>query len=193
MIIGHSLGALTILALPPHLPRSHPTAILLVDPPLQYPRDGLDIIDGIFTDSCVNVKPAEVYGAENPLWTREDGIYRELGTRLCSVEAIHGILKVGGSCNCAVGKLVLIRNYLISAANRPWHFFDYLNSVPEESKVTVLVADPALTILSLVEDFHPYPRIRPVMVPGAGNWIQYEFPEVIVSEALKTVAELEMT
>ena len=73
-------------------------------------------MDGIFTDSCVNVKPAEVYGAENPLWTREDGIYRELGTRLCSVEAIHGILKVGGSCNCAVGKLVLIRSYLISAA-----------------------------------------------------------------------------
>ena len=38
--------------------------------------------------------------------------------------------------------------------------------------------------LCLVEDNYPYPQIRPVMVPGAGHWIQCEIPEVIVEEAL---------
>jgi hypothetical protein len=50
--------------------------------------------DHLFSDSCVNIKPAEAYGAENPLWTREDNIYRELGTRLCAVDAVHGIFEV---------------------------------------------------------------------------------------------------
>ena len=57
--------------------------------------------------------------------------------------------------------------------------------------MTVVVADPAIDKLSSVEDFYPYPHVRPVMVPGAGHWIQYEFPEVIVEEALKRVAELD--
>ena len=55
-----------------------------------------------------------------------------------------------------------------------------------------MLADPAIYKLCTVEDLHPYPHIRPVMVPGAGHWIQYEFPEAIVEEALKTVAELDV-
>lgn len=97
LIIGHSLGALTILALFSHLPRSHPTAILLVDPPMQRASERLDIMANVFTDLCTNAKSAEVNEVENPLWTREDGIYRELGTRLCSIEAIHGTFEVRGS------------------------------------------------------------------------------------------------
>ena len=54
-----------------------------------------------------------------------------------------------------------------------------------------MVADPAINKLSSVEDFYPYPHVRPVMVPGAGHWIQYECPEAIVEEALKSVAELD--
>jgi hypothetical protein len=67
------------------------------------------INEHLFSDSCINIKPAEAYGAENPLWTREDNIYRELGTCLCSVDAIHSILSVRGHlcCPCLVG-LVLI-------------------------------------------------------------------------------------
>ena len=56
-----------------------------------------------------------------------------------------------------------------------------------------MVADPAINKLSSVEDFYPYPHVRPVMVPGAGHWIQYECPETIVEEALKSVAELDTT
>ena len=55
-----------------------------------------------------------------------------------------------------------------------------------------MVADPAIYKLCPVEDLQPYPHVRPVAVPGAGHWIQYEFPDVIVEEALKTVAELEI-
>jgi pimeloyl-ACP methyl ester carboxylesterase len=55
--------------------------------------------------------------------------------------------------------------------------------------VTILVADPAIYKLFPVEYLHPYPHVRPVIVPGAGHWIQYEFPDVIVEE---TVAELEI-
>ena len=59
-------------------------------------------------------------------------------------------------------------------------------------RVTIVVADPAIYKLCPVEDLQPYPHVRPVAVPGAGHWIQYEFPDVIVEEALKTVAELEI-
>lgn len=54
-----------------------------------------------------------------------------------------------------------------------------------------MVADPALSKVCTVEDIAPYPHIRAVMVPGASHWIQTEFPEAIVEEALKGVAELD--
>ena len=94
LVIGHSLGAITALSLFPRLPPSHPTALLLVDPPMQPTSGQFEFVERMFTDLCMNVKLAEAYGAENPLWTREDSIYRELGTRLCSVEAIHDIFSV---------------------------------------------------------------------------------------------------
>jgi pimeloyl-ACP methyl ester carboxylesterase len=45
--------------------------------------------------------------------------------------------------------------------------------------------------LCSIQDIYPYPHVRPVMVPGVGHWIQYEFPEVVVEESLKRVAELD--
>ena len=99
LIIAHSLGGLAALALLAHLPPSHPTAIIIVDPPLQVPSESLSFHDNLFSDSCANPKQAEAYSAENPLWTREDGIFRELGTRLCSVDAVHSIFKVSSGCS----------------------------------------------------------------------------------------------
>ena len=58
--------------------------------------------------------------------------------------------------------------------------------------MTVLIADPALCDNCLVEYFNPHPHIRQVIVPGAGHWIQYDAPDVVVEEALKTVAGLEI-
>ena len=94
LVIGHSVGAATALNLFAHLPALHPTAILLVDPPMEQGSEKLDFLDDMFTDSCINIKTAEAYDAENPLWTLKDCLYRELGTRLCSVDAVHGILSV---------------------------------------------------------------------------------------------------
>ena len=187
LIIGHSLGALTTLALFSHLSPSHPTAIVLVDPPMQVAAESIPFFNSIFSDSCVNVKPADAHEVENLLWTREDSIYRELGTRLCSVEGVNALFQV---------RLSVVRTVLVQVdtlqQNKPWSFSDYLNAISKKWKVTALVADPAFYKICPVEDIHPYPHVRPVMVSGAGHWIQYEFPEVIVDEALKTVAELEI-
>ena len=100
LVIGHSVGAIVALSLFQHLPPSHRTAILLVDPSMQQTSTQLEVVDGMLTDTYVSVKSAEAYRAENPLWTREDSIYRVLGIRLGSVEAIHGILSVSGRQYC---------------------------------------------------------------------------------------------
>lgn len=94
LIIGHSLGALTALALSAHLPSSHPTAIILVDPPLQATPKLVSLYDNMFSEACANPKSAEAHSAENPVWKREDVIFRELGLRLCSVDMVHGVLEV---------------------------------------------------------------------------------------------------
>ena len=76
----------------------------------------LDLVADMATRSCINIKPVEVW-AESPLWTREDGVYRELGTRLCSIDAIHRILTIRDPrcCPCLVG-IVLIQIGLLSTA-----------------------------------------------------------------------------
>ena len=61
----------------------------------------------------------------------------------------------------------------------------------EKWKVTVLVADPEIYAICPVASLNPYPHVRPIIVPGAGHWIQNDFPDVVVEEALKTVAELD--
>ena len=110
LVIGHSLGACLALSLFSHLPASHPTAILLIDPAMKLSPELLDLVAEKSAHNCTDIKPAEAHMAENPLWTREDGISTELGTRLCSVDAIHRIMKVGGLwCYLFPVGLVLIR------------------------------------------------------------------------------------
>ena len=92
---------------------------------------------------------------------------------------------------CMDGKSVLIRNGLFCTVKQTVVLFQLFRSrtgAVEGDRDTV--ADPNITKLCRAEDFHPYPHIRPVTVPGASHWIQHEFPEVMVNEALKTVAEL---
>ncbi|KAF8450401.1 Alpha/Beta hydrolase protein [Boletus edulis BED1] len=168
LIIGHSLGGVTVMSLFPHLSQSHPTAIILVDPPLQQGAEKIAVKDAIFSASCINIKDAGAYLAENPLWAVKDTIYRELGTRLADPEAVHGIYK----------------------RNQPWNFLHHFEKTSTEWKVAVLISDPAIQQTCFIDDLQPFPHVRPVHVPNAGHWIQYEFPEIVVEEALKTVAEL---
>ncbi|KIJ70200.1 hypothetical protein HYDPIDRAFT_23331 [Hydnomerulius pinastri MD-312] len=168
LIMGHSLGGVTTMSLFPYLSQSHSTAIVLVDPPLHQGAEKIAVKSAIFSESCVNIQSAEKYLAENPLWAREDGVFRELGTRLSAAEVVRDIYK----------------------QNQPWNFVPFFNKISPKWKVTVLIADPALNQTCFVEDIKPFSHVRPVVVPGAGHWIQYEFPEVVVEEALKTAAEL---
>ncbi|KAG9315423.1 Alpha/Beta hydrolase protein [Chiua virens] len=169
LIIGHSFGVVVALSLFSHLPRSHPTAVLLIDPLTQrIPDDELDSFRRIIMESYLSVKPPEVHAAENPLWTPQDAIYRELATRLCSIEGIRSIMN-----------------------QEPPELLDNIIAVPDKWKITILAADPAISQFCRVETLHPFPHIRAVVVPGAGHWIQCEFPEVIVEEALKSVGGLD--
>lgn len=102
--MGHSLGGVTTMSLFPHLPQSHPTAIVLIDPPLQQGAEKIAVKDTIFSASCINIKDAGAYLAENSLWIREDAINRELGTRLAYPEAVHGIYKVKPTQPVVVGQ-----------------------------------------------------------------------------------------
>ncbi|KAN0097342.1 hypothetical protein V8E55_001788 [Tylopilus felleus] len=76
LIIGHSLCGITTLSLFPHLSQSHPTAILIVDSPLQQGAEKIAVKDATFSASCINIKGASAYMAKNPLWTSKDAIYR---------------------------------------------------------------------------------------------------------------------
>jgi pimeloyl-ACP methyl ester carboxylesterase len=169
LIMGHSLGGVAILCLFPYLSQSHPTAIVLVDPPLQVEAEVVTACDHIFSDACTNIKSADAYSAEHSLWTQDDSVFRELATRLCAVDAIHGIM----------------------AQNRPWNFISLLDVVSPKWKITVLIADPALNQACSVDEIRPFSHVRSVVVSGSGHWIQSEFPEVVVEEALKTIVELE--
>ena len=81
---------------------------------------------------------------------------------------------------------MLIR--LLSVAKQVVALFEYFNETLRKWIVTILVADPAIYKLFLIEDLHPYPHVRPVMVPGAGL---DQFPDIL-EETQKTVAELEI-
>ena len=108
LIIGHSMSGPTVLNLFPLLPRSHPTAIVLVDPTIKLAAEAIYPLEARIADLCINIKPAEAYGAENPLWTREDTIYRELGTRLCSSDAVHGVLGVRSLPSMPGGRVLIV-------------------------------------------------------------------------------------
>ena len=116
LIIGHSVGALTALTLSAHLPWSHPTAIVLLDPALQATQETISFHEKLFADLCKNPKPAEAHAVENPLWKETDDIFRELGIRLSSVDAVHSIFQVRVTLVRTPG--MLIRFFLPSKTSR---------------------------------------------------------------------------
>jgi pimeloyl-ACP methyl ester carboxylesterase len=60
---------------------------------------------------------------------------------------------------------------------------------PAAAALTFLVADPRLNGVLKLEAVAKIKDIRVVIVPNASHWIQYEFPEVIVEEALRNIEE----
>jgi pimeloyl-ACP methyl ester carboxylesterase len=64
-----------------------------------------------------------------------------------------------------------------------------ISDKPAAATLTVLVADPRLNDSCSLEALAKYKDVKAVIVPNASHWIQYEFPEVIVEEALRSIEE----
>ena len=71
----------------------------------------------------------------------------------------------------------------------PWSWLHLISDKPAAATLTVLAADPRLNDSCKVEALAKYKDVKTVIVPNASHWMQYEFPEVIVEEALKSIEE----
>lgn len=73
----------------------------------------------------------------------------------------------------------------------PWSFSYLIANKPAPATLTVLVADPQLNDTCDVEAVARFKDVKTIIVPNASHWIQYEFPEVIVEEALRSIEEFD--
>ena len=71
----------------------------------------------------------------------------------------------------------------------PWSWSHLISDKPATATLTVLVSDPRLNDSCNIGAIAKYKDVRTVIVPNASHWIQYEFPEVIVEEALRSIEE----
>ncbi|KAG1741662.1 Alpha/Beta hydrolase protein [Suillus lakei] len=151
IIIGHSMGGLVVLSLLKHLPKTRPTSVILVDSSVELTAEQMaDRRVKVYKDVKTN-PTAEDYMTLNPLWTREDAIWRLLGTQIARVTNYDDHMN----------------------GNVPWSF-SHLSAINGTSKLEAVAK---------------FKDVRAVIVPNTSHWIQYEFPEVIVEEALRNVEE----
>ncbi|KAG2370085.1 hypothetical protein BDR07DRAFT_1266333 [Suillus spraguei] len=167
IVIGHSMGALVVLSLFKYLPKTKPTSIVLIDPTLELTAE--QAVDGRarFSSDVRANHTAEDYMALNPLWTREDAIWRVLGTH--------------------IGRSTNPDDHI--DGNMPWSFSHLIADKPAAAALTVLIQDLRFNGALKLESVAKFKDIRAVVVPNASHWIQYEFPEVIVEEALRNIEE----
>jgi len=71
----------------------------------------------------------------------------------------------------------------------PWSFSHLIADKPAAAALTVLIEDLRFNGALKLETVAKFKDIRAVIVPNASHWIQYEFPEVIVEEALRNIEE----
>ncbi|KAG1741660.1 Alpha/Beta hydrolase protein [Suillus lakei] len=167
IVIGHSMGGLVVLSLLKYLPKTRPTSVVLVDSSVELTAEQMaDQRVKVYNNFKTNTT-AEEYMTLNPLWTREDVIWRLLGTQIARVTNYDDYLN----------------------GNVPWSFSHLFADKPAAATLTILIADPRLNGTSKLETVAKFKDIRAVIVPNTSHWIQYEFPEVIVEEALRNIEE----
>lgn len=71
----------------------------------------------------------------------------------------------------------------------PWSFSHLFADKPAAATLTVLIKDLRFNSALQLEIVAKLKDIRVVVVPNASHWIQYEFPDVIVEEALRNIKE----
>jgi pimeloyl-ACP methyl ester carboxylesterase len=167
IIIGHSMGALVILSLLKYLPKTKPTSVVLIDPAVEITAEQMVDWKVKFSNDIRTNPTAEDYMALNPLWTREDAIWRVLGTY------------IGRSTNSD--------DHV--DGNVPWSFSHLFADKPAAAALTVLIQDLRFNGPLKPEHVANLKDIRAMIVPNASHWIHYEFPEVIVEEALRNIKE----
>lgn len=162
IVIGHSVGALVVLSLLKYLPKTKPTSVVLIDPSLEITAEQMVNARVRFSTDVRTNPTAEDYIALNPLWTREDAIWRVLGTQ------------IGRSTNSD--------DHI--DGNVPWSFSHLITDKPAAAALTILVGEP-----SKLESIAKFKEVRTVLFSNASHWLQHEFPEVIVEEALRNIQE----
>ena len=79
LLIGHSLGGVIALHLPP-VPR-----IVLVDPPLELSANQTrGVVEGTL-DDFKNLKSVEEFMKRNPRWTERDAVIKVYGESVCEI------------------------------------------------------------------------------------------------------------
>jgi pimeloyl-ACP methyl ester carboxylesterase len=82
IIIGHSMGGLVVLSLLKYLPKTKPTSVVLVDSSVETTAEEMVERRVRFSSEVKSNLNVEDYMALNPLWTREDAIWRVLGYQI---------------------------------------------------------------------------------------------------------------
>ncbi|KIK44457.1 hypothetical protein CY34DRAFT_802655 [Suillus luteus UH-Slu-Lm8-n1] len=167
IVIGHSLGAHVVLSLLKYLPKTKPTSVVLIDPAVEITAEQMVGWRARLSNDIKTNPTAEDYMALNPLWTREDAIWRVLGTR--------------------IGRPTNSDDHI--DGNVPWSFSHLFADKPAAATLTVLIKDLRFNSALQLEIVAKLKDIRVVVVPNASHWIQHEFPDVIVEEALRNIKE----
>ncbi|KAG1780282.1 Alpha/Beta hydrolase protein [Suillus placidus] len=167
IVIGHSLGAHVVLSLLKYLPKTKPTSVVLIDPSVEITAEQMVDFRAKLSNNIRSNPTAEDYMALNPLWTREDAIWRVLGTQ--------------------IGRPTNSDDHI--DGNVPWSFSHLFADKPAAAALTVLIEDLRFNGALKLEIASKLKDIRAVIVPNASHWMQYEFPEVIVEEALRNIEE----
>jgi len=79
IVIGHSMGGAVVLSLLKYLPKTKPTSVVLVDSAVELTAEERK---ARFSNDVRSIPSVEDYMALNPLWTREDAIWRVLGIQI---------------------------------------------------------------------------------------------------------------
>ncbi|KAG2139142.1 Alpha/Beta hydrolase protein [Suillus bovinus] len=169
IVIGHSMGGEVVLSLLKYLSKTRPISVVLIDSSVEVTAEQMAVRRvKVSNDARAKLNlMVEDYMAMNPLWTREDAIWRTLGIQ--------------------IGRPTNYDDH--TDGNVPWSFSHLVADRPAAASLTILIADPLSDGISKLETVAKFKDVRAVIVPNASHWIQYEFPEVIVEEALRNIEE----
>ncbi|KAG0708521.1 Alpha/Beta hydrolase protein [Suillus ampliporus] len=157
VIIGHSFGGPVVLSLLPFLPRKETTVILL-DPGLEFTDEQNNMNRRLFLKETSSIRTADEHMAKNPTWSQRDCVLRTLGFSMSDRAAVE-----------------------VFRQNMPWSFNGGLKSIPPNLKITVLLSDPKLSGICLLEHIpRDVERLNIRVLTGIGHWIQFECPDVIM-------------